>query len=129
MYPINDDVLRLILDFLSPEDVHRINSTNRVVYEKSMKARYERLEIIKKDKPTKALLTHLCESDVGRYVKELKIRPWLVHPRTKSPRSITENAIIRFMEIAVDPHYTRKKAETRLSKAAAEEHDQDHYCI
>lgn len=59
MYPINDDVLRLILDFLSPEDVHRINSTNRVVYEKSMKARYERLEIIKKDKPTKALLTHL----------------------------------------------------------------------
>jgi hypothetical protein len=59
MYSINDDVLRRILDFMSPEDVHRINLTNRVVYEKSMKSRYECLEITKKDKPTKALLTHL----------------------------------------------------------------------
>ena len=56
------------------------------------------------------------EFDAGRYVKKLKIRPWLVHPHTNSPRSITENAIIRFMKIAVDPHYTRKKAEARLQK-------------
>lgn len=59
MYSINDDVLRLILDFMSPEDVHRINSTNRVVYEESMKSRYECLEITKRDKPTKVLLAHL----------------------------------------------------------------------
>ncbi|KIM43505.1 hypothetical protein M413DRAFT_68711, partial [Hebeloma cylindrosporum] len=116
MYSINDDVLRLILDFMSPEDIHGINSTNRVVYEKSMKSRYELLEITKRDKPTKVLLTHLCESDVGRYVKKVKIRPWLVHPHTNSPRSITEKAIVRFMEVAVDPHYTRKTAEARLQK-------------
>lgn len=59
MYAINDDVLRLILDFMSPEDIHRINSTNRVVYDRWMRSRYERLEITKRDKPTKLLLKHL----------------------------------------------------------------------
>jgi len=59
MYSIDNDVLRHILEFMSPEDVHRINLTNRVVYEESMKSRYECLEITKRDKPTKVLLTHL----------------------------------------------------------------------
>jgi len=56
------------------------------------------------------------ESGVGRYVKKVKIRPWLLQPHTNSPRSITENIIVRFMEVVVDPHYTKKKAEARLRK-------------
>lgn len=59
----------------------------------------------------------LCysEPNVAIHVRHLAIRPWLVQPRTKSPRSLTENLIVRFLEV-LDPHYTKKKAEQRLQK-------------
>jgi len=43
------------------------------------------------------------------------MQPWLVEPRTKSPRSATENFFIWCSEL-VDPDYTRKVAELRLQK-------------
>uniref|UniRef100_A0A8H7XNG0 Uncharacterized protein n=1 Tax=Psilocybe cubensis TaxID=181762 RepID=A0A8H7XNG0_PSICU len=46
---------------------------------------------------------------------KVEIHPWLVQPRTKSPRSRTENFIVQFLEL-LDPYYTKKKADQRLQK-------------
>jgi len=59
MNDMNDDVLLCILDFMSPEDIHKINGTCRVFHETSMKYRFANLEITKQDKATKELLTLL----------------------------------------------------------------------
>jgi len=43
------------------------------------------------------------------------MQPWLVEPRTKSPRSATENILIWCSQL-IDPDYTKKVAELRLQK-------------
>ncbi|KAF8965430.1 hypothetical protein BDZ97DRAFT_1757265 [Flammula alnicola] len=115
MGALNEDILRHILEFVPVETLDKINSSNYVFYEAWMKSRYAMITLIKRDKEVKRLLAHLCNPYVARHVQKVNIRPWLVQPRTKSPRSLTENVIIRFMEL-VDPDYTRKTAERRLQK-------------
>lgn len=49
------------------------------------------------------------------WVRCVHIRPWLVQPRSKSPRSRTENIIILFSKL-FDPDYTKRVARKRLQK-------------
>lgn len=52
---------------------------------------------------------------VAQHVKSISLRPWLVQPKTRSPRSLTENMFTRCMQV-LDPHYSQKAAERRLQK-------------
>ncbi|KDR70148.1 hypothetical protein GALMADRAFT_889202 [Galerina marginata CBS 339.88] len=112
---LNEDILRQIVYFISSETLASINSTHPVFYEAWMKSRYATLTLAKRDEEMKRLLAHLRESSAAMHVKQVEIRPWLVQPRTKSPRSLTENLVVRFLQL-LDPHYTKKKAEQRLQK-------------
>ena len=49
------------------------------------------------------------------WVHRVHIRPWLVQPRSKTPRSRTENLIIFFSKL-FNPDYTKKIAQKRLEK-------------
>ncbi|KAF9476232.1 hypothetical protein BDN70DRAFT_812627 [Pholiota conissans] len=120
MCTLNEDIFRQIVDYLSTEELRSINRAHSVFYEAWMKSRYASIRISKRDKETKRLLGHLCQPYVARHVKRLELHPWLVQPRTKSPRSLTENVIIRCMQL-VDPDYTRKTAEQRLQKRLAKD--------
>ncbi|KAF8908193.1 hypothetical protein CPB84DRAFT_1767547 [Gymnopilus junonius] len=115
MRELNEDILRHVICFISSETLDRINSCHPVFYQEWMKSRYASLTLNKRDKEMKRLLAHLREPNVAVHVRRLVVRPWLVQPRTKSPRSRTENIIVRFLEL-LDPHYTKKKAEQRLQK-------------
>ncbi|PPQ96701.1 hypothetical protein CVT26_010253 [Gymnopilus dilepis] len=115
MRELNEDVLRHVVRYISSDTLDRINSCHPIFYEEWMKARYATLVFSKRDKEMKRLFEHLREPHVAMHVKHLIMRPWLVQPRTKSPRSRTENLIVRFLEL-LDPHYTKKKAEQRLQK-------------
>ncbi|KAF5309919.1 hypothetical protein D9619_010602 [Psilocybe cf. subviscida] len=115
MAKINDDVLRLFLDFIEVDALDSIASAHPVFHEARMASRYATVRLNKRDRDSKRFIAHLSQEWVGRHVKSVAIQPWLVDPRTKSPRSKTENAITRCMEI-LDPHYTKKKAEQRLQK-------------
>lgn len=56
---LNEDIWHHVLNFIPTEDLERINSCHPVLYEAWMKSRYATLEILKRDKETKRLVSHL----------------------------------------------------------------------
>jgi len=56
MGQLNEDVLRHIVTYLSPETLDRVNVANSVFFDAWMKSRYESLILVKSDK---RLLAHL----------------------------------------------------------------------
>lgn len=61
-------------------------------------------------------------SNVALWVRQVNLQPWLVQPRTKSPRSRTEKLIIVFSKL-FDPDYTNKVAAKRLQKRLNQDRD------
>lgn len=131
---LNEDVLRHIASFLNSDDLARISHATRVFFDEHLKNVYTSLSFCKRDKQTKRFLLHLgyacfssclisdCRplgsdenSDVALWVRRVGLQPWLVNPRTKSPRSRTEKLIILLSKV-FDPDYTNKVAEKRLQK-------------
>ncbi|KAJ3513022.1 hypothetical protein NLJ89_g3175 [Agrocybe chaxingu] len=115
MLQLNEDILRQIVLYIPSQDLDRINSANSVFFEAWMKQRYAKLSFRKRDKVMKKLSVHLSDANVAAFVKEVDIQPWLVQPRDKSPRSLTENVLVRVSKF-VDPDYTRKAVHQRLQK-------------
>lgn len=59
MNRLNEDILRHIVFYLSPETLERVNAVNFVFFEAWMKSRYESLTFYKNDQVTERLLGHL----------------------------------------------------------------------
>ena len=59
MCTLNEDIFRQIVDYLSTEELRRINRAHSVFYEAWMKSQYASIRISKRDKETKRLLAHL----------------------------------------------------------------------
>ena len=59
MGQLNEDVLRHIVSYLSPETLGAVNTANHVFFDAWMKSRYETLIFDKNDKKTERLLRHL----------------------------------------------------------------------
>jgi len=133
---LNEDVLHHIASFLHPEELAGISHAARVFFYEHMKNAYTSLTFCKRDKQTKKFLLHLGyvlsvpvvayssnrnpfdsdeSSDVALWVRRVTLQPWLVQPRTKSPRSRTEKLIIGLSKL-FDPDYTNKVAKKRLQK-------------
>lgn len=56
---LNEDILRHIIPYLSPETLNKANAANWVFFDAWMKSRYESLTLVKNDETTKRLLAHL----------------------------------------------------------------------
>ena len=128
------DVLHHTAPFIPPDTLAKLSSVLPVFFREHMKDVYTSLSFIKRDRQMKKLLLHLgwvricilrqrswtklnsdSESNVACWVHRVHIRPWLVQPRSKSPRSRTENLIIFFSKLFI-PDYTKKVAQKRLQK-------------
>lgn len=59
MNQLNEDILRHILPYLSPETLDKVNAANYVFFDAWMKSRYESLTVKKNDNSTRRLLDHI----------------------------------------------------------------------
>lgn len=105
---LNDDILRHIVSYLSPETLTRVNAANFVFFDAWMKSRYESLTLMRSDK---RLLVHLKDPNVARYVKRVVMRPWLVRP-PELRHSIRE---------IFNPDHSERKREQKLQKSLRED--------
>ncbi|KAF9531396.1 hypothetical protein CPB83DRAFT_809056 [Crepidotus variabilis] len=119
---LNYDVLRHIASLMAPDELARIKSANSVFFSEHMRTTYTEIQLHKRDKDMKKLLAHLSDRHVAGWVRRVRISPWLVQPRTKSPRSRTENLVV-FLSRAIDPHFTEKVAQERLAKRLSKDGD------
>jgi hypothetical protein len=71
MARINDDVLRLLLDFIAVDALDSIASAHPVFHEARMASRYATVSLNKRDKDAKRLIAHL--SYVFSYISRLHV--------------------------------------------------------